>query len=297
MAIPKYNELYDYVIGILADGEEYSGKMMDELIIEQLYLTDEELNERNSAGQLVIKNRIGWARTYLKKAGLIESKRRSYFNITSLGLDIIKKDYNITNEYLMNFDSFREFQSSKNRKSKNKKPSKLKDIEDSIEKTYSKYNNKLSQLLLKKIEKNDFPIFKNISIDLLNEMGYFDFKSLEIENNESNINETTGVIYQDKLCLDKIVISIKLFNDGEVDFDSLQRFIGVLFGQGINKGIFITNSTFTSNAIEFVNQQNNLNIVLIDGKRLAQLMIENDIGTVNVKNYSIKQIDDNFFNL
>lgn len=151
--------------------------------------------------------------------------------------------------------------------------------------------------MLKKIEKNDFSIFKNISIDLLNEMGYFDFKSLEIEYNESNINETTGIIHQDKLCLDKIVISIKLCNDEEVDFNSLQRFIGVLFGQGVNKGIFITNSTFTSNAIEYINQQNNLSIALIDGKRLAQLMIENDIGTLNIKNYSIKQIDDNFFNL
>ena len=160
MAIPKYNELYDYVIGILADGEEYSGKMMDELIIDQLYLTDEELNERNSAGQLVIKNRIGWARTYLKKAGLIESKRRSYFNITSLGLDIIKKDHNITNEYLMNFDSFREFQSSKHRKSKNKKLSKLKDIEESMEKTYAEYNNKLSQLLLKRLKRMMFLFLK-----------------------------------------------------------------------------------------------------------------------------------------
>lgn len=128
-------------------------------------------------------------------------------------------------------------------------------------------------------------------------MGYFDFKSLEIEYNESNINETTGIIHQDKLCLDKIVISIKLCNDEEVDFNSLQRFIGALFGQSVNKGIFITNSTFTSNAIEYINQQNNLSIALIDGKRLAQLMIENDIGTVNVNSYSIKQVDDNFFNL
>ena len=166
-----------------------------------------------------------------------------------------------------------------------------------MEKTYAEYNNKLSQLLLKKIEKNDVSIFKNISIDLLNEMGYFDFKSLEIEYNESNINETIGIIHQDKLCLDKIVISIKLCNDEEVDFNSLQRFIGVLFGQSVNKGIFITNSTFTSNAIEYINQQNNLSIALIDGKRLAQLMIENDIGTVNVNSYSIKQVDDNFFNL
>ena len=134
-----------------------------------------------------------------------------------------------------------------------------------------------------------------MTIDLLNEMGYFDFKSLKIENNVSNLNETMGFIYQDKLCLDKIVISIKLSNNEEVGLDSLQRFIGVLFGQGVNKGIFITNSTFTSNAIEFVNQQNNLNITLIDGKKLAQLMIGNDIGTVNVRSYSIKQIDDSFF--
>ena len=127
-------------------------------------------------------------------------------------------------------------------------------------------------------------------------MGYFDFKSLKIKDNGSELNETTGIIYQDRLCLDKIVIHIKHYNEEkEVDFDSLQRFIGVLFGQGINKGIFITNSKFTSNAIEYVNQQNNLNIVLIDGKKLADLMIEYDVGTFTFNKYEIKKIDENYF--
>ncbi|SDA57063.1 restriction endonuclease [Methanobrevibacter millerae] len=291
MTIPKYDELYDYVMGILADEKEYSVPLMDELIINQLYLTDEELNERNSNGQLVIKNRIGWARTYLKKAGLIESKRRSYCNITSLGLEVIEKNQNITNKILMNFDSFREFKSTKNNKQL-----KLVDIEDLIEETFNEYNNNLSKELLKKIQKIDNSIFKELTFKLLNKMGYFDFKSLEIEKNLSNLNETTGIIYQGKLCLDEVVIHIKHYNnEQEVDFDLLQRFIGVLFGQGINKGIFITNLKFTSNAIEYVNQQNNLNIVLIDGKKLADLMIEYDVGTFTFNKYEIKKIDDNYF--
>lgn len=128
MAIPKHDELYDYVIGILADGEEYSVQLMDELIIDQLNLTDEEINEKTSDGRSIIKKRLGWSRTYLKKSGLIESKQKGYYNITSLGLDVIEKNHYITTDYLMNFESFREFKSSKHRKSKNKKPSKLKDM-------------------------------------------------------------------------------------------------------------------------------------------------------------------------
>ena len=106
MAIPKYKELYPNVLNVLLDGKEYSTRKMDDIIIPTLNLTNEELEERLSSGGKVIKNRLGWARTYLKKAGLIESKKRGYVNITERGLDAFKKHPNITEDDLWEYPEF-----------------------------------------------------------------------------------------------------------------------------------------------------------------------------------------------
>ena len=106
MPIPKYNELYPNVLKVLSDGNEYSTRSMDNIIIPTLNLTEEELEERLSSGGKVIKNRLGWARTYLKKAGLIESRKKGYANITEEGLKAFKENPNITEEYLMRYPDF-----------------------------------------------------------------------------------------------------------------------------------------------------------------------------------------------
>ena len=109
MAIPKYNELYPNVLEVLSDGKEYSTRDMDNIIIPTLNLTDEEREERLSSGGLVIKNRLGWARTYLKKAGLIESRKKGYANITDEGLNEFRENPNVTESDLMKYESFRKF--------------------------------------------------------------------------------------------------------------------------------------------------------------------------------------------
>ena len=106
MAIPKYNELYPNVLKVLSDGKEYSTRKMDDIIIPTLGLTNEELEERLSSGGRVIKNRLGWARTYIKKAELIESRKRGYVNITEEGLKAFKQNPNITENDLMKYPSF-----------------------------------------------------------------------------------------------------------------------------------------------------------------------------------------------
>lgn len=106
MAIPKYNELYPNVLQVLFDGQEYSTRKMDDIIIPTLNLTDEELEERLPSGGRVIKNRLGWSRTYLKKAGLIESKKRGYINITEEGLKAFKENPNITEDDLWKYPEF-----------------------------------------------------------------------------------------------------------------------------------------------------------------------------------------------
>ena len=156
----------------------------------------------------------------------------------------------------MNFDSFKEFKFKKNNNNSKKKKLSSDDLELEIEKLYNEYNAYLSQSLIKKINTMDLVFLKEISINLIQKLGYQIFDILTIENVNSNNDEIHGVIFQDRLCLDKIAVLIKFQKNGEkVDLDLLQRFVGILFSQGLQKGAILTNSKFNQEALEFINLQ------------------------------------------
>lgn len=304
MAIPKYNELYPNVLSVLSDGNEYSTKDMDEIIINQLDLTEDEKNEMLPSGnQKVIKNRIGWARSYLKKAGLIASRKRGFVNITDVGLKIYNQNPNVTEDDLMNYPSFVDFVSGKQKNEKDNVDSPV-NLDDStpdeiMEKTYKKINKDLADTILENIFNNDAYFFEKLVVDLLLKMGYGEFrKDAGVTTSRSNDEGIDGIINQDKLGLDKIGIQAKRYNKSQkIGRPLLQNFAGALLGKGLKKGVFITTSYFTNNAEEYINNQSNLTIILIDGVQLANLMIEYDLGIFTVKNYPIKQLDSDYFNL
>ena len=305
MAIPKYNELYPNVLKVLSDGKEYSTSEIDEIISGQLNLTEEERNEMLPSGnQKLIKNRVGWARAYLKKAGLIESRKRGFANITESGLNEYNNNPNLTEDDLMKYPSFVDFVTGKPKNDSNEDGTKQVVLDDStpdeiMERTYKKINKDLSDSILENIFYNNPFFFEKLVMDLLLKMGYGEFREdAGFRTKSTNDEGLDGIFNQDKLGLDKIGIQAKRYDMSQkIGRPSLQSFAGALLGKGLNKGVFITTSSFTSNSIEFVKNQSNLNITLIDGSELANLMIEYDLGVSTTKTYNIKQIDSDYFNL
>lgn len=304
MAIPKYNELYPNVLKVLSDEKEHSIHEIDDIISDQLNLTEEERNEMLPSGnQKLIKNRVGWARSYLKKAGLIESKKRGFANITDLGLKEYAENPNLTENDLMKYPSFVEFVTGKKDESQEGE-TKSHILDDStpdeiMARTYKKINKDLSDSILESIYNNDPFFFEKLVVDLLLKMGYGEFREdAGFRTQSTNDEGLDGIINQDKLGLDKIGIQAKRYDKSQkIGRPLIQSFAGALLGKGLNRGVFITTSSFTNNAIDFVNNQSNLTITLIDGDELASLMIEYDLGVSTTKTYNLKQIDSDYFSL
>ena len=168
-----------------------------------------------------------------------------------------------------------------------------------MEKAYKKINKDLSDSILESIYSNDPFFFEKLVVDLLLKMGYGEFREdAGFRTPATNDEGLDGIINQDKLGLDKIGIQAKRYDEShKISRPALQSFAGALLGKGLNRGVFITTSSFTNNAVEFVENQSNLTITLIDGEELASLMIEYDLGVSTTKTYNIKQIDNDYFSL
>lgn len=306
MAIPKFDELFNDILEFLSDKNEYRTRDVKESISKKLDLTDEERQKLLPSGsQPVIINRIGWSITSLKKAGYVESKKWGFINITEWGLNEHEKNPNITLDDLIKVQSFNDWfnpsSKSKDDSDDNFIESNNGDLtpEETIEIAYKTMNNQLSDQILENILNNDPYFFEKLVVDLLLKMGYGEFReNAGITTSASNDGGIDGIINEDVLGLDKIGIQAKRYApDNIIGKPLLQGFAGALFGSGLNKGVFITTSSFTQGAIDFVNNQSGMTIILIDGKKLTNLMIKYELGTYTIHNYPIKQIDSDYFNI
>lgn len=297
MPIPKFDELFNDVLEFLSDEKEYKTRDVKEELSKKLDLSDEERYELLPSGQeTIIKNRIGWSITTLKKAGYVESKKWGSVNITNNGLKAHKKNPDITIEDLMEIPEVYEWFNGKPKEPKGENGEST--PEEEIEKSFNQINKKLAGELLENILNNDPIFFERLVLDLLLKMGYGDFRENAGETTSaSNDGGIDGIISQDRLGLDKIAIQAKRYTENVIGRPILQNFAGALLGMGLTKGVFITTSTFTKGAIEYATNQANLTIILIDGDKLADLMIEYNVGTFTSHTYEIKRIDSDYFNI
>jgi restriction system protein len=304
MSIPKFNEFMKPVLSKLKDKNELRRKELYKSLSEYFNLSKEDMLEMNPSGHMLIyKSRISWALTYLKKAGLIESPQRSCFIITNLGISVLKEDPQIINsKYLKKFDSFCEF----NKVNKNKTATIITNEDISEEETpqevlvisYNTISEALSDDVLSEVMKQTPAFFEKLVVDLLVKMGY---GGNRIENSQvigkSGDEGIDGIIKEDKLGFDKIYIQAKQWDiKRTVGRPEIQKFVGALTGQGATKGAFITTASFTKEAVSYVDKQHTCKIVLIDGKKLTELMIEHDLGVSIEETYYIKKIDTDYFN-
>lgn len=293
--IPKYNEMYREVLEVLNTHKELKLINLVEEVSNLLNLSEEDRNETlDNDKRTVIYYRLGWTKTYLAKAGLLETVRRGVFKITPAGEEVLKSGVNITNEYLMQYESFVEFVRP------NKNVQEETDIKENdtpienIDKSIKMISSRLSDELLEMILSKEPIFFERLVLDLLNKMGYaFDDESV-IATKYSNDEGIDGIIKEDKFGFNNIYIQAKRWS-GTVGRPEIQKFLGAVAGQGGTKGLFITTSSFTRDAIEFAKKQLQVKLILVDGKMLTHLMMEYNLG-VSVENiYEIKRIDMDYF--
>jgi len=292
------------LLQLAADRHEHSLREAIDTLSLEFALTDGEKEEILPSGkQAVFDNRVGWARTYLKKAGLVESPRRSFFKITSRGLEVIQQNLKtIDVRFLKQYPEFIEFKLDSRRAS-----SKVVDVQavdistnnpktprEYLEDAYLEIKQDLAQDIIIRIKACSPRFFERLVVQLLVKMG--DGGSIKDAGQavgKSGDGGIDGIIKEDKLGLDVIYIQAKRW-EGTVGRPEIQRFVRALHGLRARKGIFITTSVFSVEAVDYVSRIEN-KIVLVNGIEMAQLMIDHDVGVSLVEVYEIKKVDEDFF--
>jgi len=297
MGIPGFQDIMLPLLRSAAGGGEHSLRETIERLADEFDLTNEQRNELLPSGQqAAFDNRVGWARTYLKKAGLLESTRRGYYRITQRGRDVLaQKPERIDIGFLDQFPEFVEFHKPKRRPTVPDVPSESERTPDEeIDEAYQGFREGLAQELLETVKSVSPAFFERLVVDLLVKMGYGgtrrDAGQAVGGSGDGGID---GIIKEDRLGLDVVYVQAKRW-EGSVSRPEIQKFAGALQGQRARKGIFITTSCFTAAAREYVSLIES-KIVLIGGEELAQLMIDHNVGVAPFAAYELKRVDSDYF--
>jgi len=302
MAIPDYQSCMRPLLKKVEDGKVYKFKDLVEALAQDFHLTDEEKNELIPSGvQSVINSRVGWARTYLTKALCLESPQKGMVKITERGKKFLSSaSEKITTKDLQQFEEFIDFVNSSKKTNKKEVSESIAQQnmtpEEAIDYGTQMLNQDLASDLLAKILTKDDKFFENLVVQLLEKMGYGgDFEDSSDVVGKTGDGGIDGIIKEDKLGFDTIYVQAKRYTDASVGRPDLQKFSGALAGKNATKGVFITTSKFADTAKEYVKTLYNQKIILIDGKKLCELMIEYNLGVATNKTIEIKKIDTDFF--
>ena len=297
--IPSYEEIMLPLLKFLSDENEHSLSEAQDNLAKHFNLSESELRERLPSGtQPVFRNRLGWARTYLKKAGLVESTKRAHFKITERGKKLLEENpKSIDAKFLNRYEEFQEFKSNTNSKINNEKT--IEEIdektpEEILEIAHQNLKSSLIHELLEIIKSGSPAFFENLIVDLVLALGYGGSKSdAGRAMGKSGDGGIDGIIKEDKLGLDIIYLQAKKW-EGTVPIKEIRDFTGALASKRAKKGIFITTSNFPNSAYEFVKNLE-YKIILIDGELLAEYMIEHNVGVSTTQTYFVKNIDSDYF--
>ena len=303
MAIPDYQTLMLPLLRFAQDREEHSLRDAVDALSSQFELSDSESKAMLASGQqTIIANRVGWARTYLKKAGLLEATRRGFFRITERGTEVIDENpAKLDDDYLQRFPEYLDFRRAKS----SGDPTEVADAlvppsertpQEEIEDAYRRIRLSLASELLTTLRSSNPGRFEQLVVDLLVKMGYGGTRRDAGEAiGRSGDGGIDGIIKEDRLGLDAIYVQAKRWSDTNgVGRPDIQKFAGALQGHRARKGVFITTSYFSKEAHDYVGRIDS-KIVLIDGETLAQLMIDHGLGVTTVAAYEVKRIDSDYF--
>lgn len=302
MTIPDFQTIMLPMLRIVGDEQEHSIHELLDQLADHFSLTKEELNEMLPSGkQTTFYNRVGWARTYLSKSGLLEMTRRSYYRITDRGKKVLQSNPpRIDMKFLERFPEYVEFREKDGGR---RRPQgeisqaqviETKTPEEILDDAYQEIRDNLAQELLIVVKQSSPAFFERLVVELLVKMGYGGSRSEAARAVGSTGDEgIDGIIDEDRLGLDTIYVQAKKW-ENSVGRPEIQKFVGALMGKRAKKGIFITTSNFTQEAINYVSSID-FKVVLVDGKRLAEYMIDYDVGVTGAISYQLKRIDSDYF--
>ena len=299
MAIPDFQLVMLPLLNFSADQAEHSLQDAVESLAVKFELTAEERQELLPSGkQARFDNRVAWARSYFKQAGLVENTRRGYFKISQRGLDLLKTNpEKINKKTLEQYPEFLDFQNVRKEIQEVEpvidEPEKQ-TPEEQLENAYKTLTDGLASEIIQLVKTCSPSFFERLVVELLLAMGYggtrVDAGRAIGQSGDGGID---GIIDEDRLGLDSIYIQAKRW-EGVVGRPEIQKFVGALQGQRAHKGVFITTSDFTKEAQEYV-KNINTKVVLMNCFTLAKLMIENNVGVSMAATYQVKKIDTDYF--
>ncbi len=299
MAVPKFFEFFEGFLRAVQDEKLHAANEVREIIAQEMKISASDRAELLPSGkQSTFDNRVAWARTYLNKAGLIETPIRGKYRITSEGKKALASGEEINLKYLEKSEKFREFHNSTipntsdvSEKEKAESPMELLDT------AYQQVNSALSSQLMDEIMKLTPVEFEKLVVKLLLHMGYGNgIDDAGMVTQQSNDGGIDGIIKEDQLGFSHIYIQAKQWApDKTVEKPEIQKFVGALQGQQAQKGLFITTAKFTSGAVKYSENLLGTKVVLVDGNMLTKLMIKHSVGVSTEHIYEIKRIDSDFF--
>jgi restriction system protein len=297
MSIPDYQDCMLPLLQVVADKKDHTFREIVQVIADRFELSEGQRQEMLQSGsQTVITNRVGWAKTYLKKAGLIANPTRGTIRITAEGLKVLaSKPAKIDSAFLKKYDSFRVFISPSSIQSSDvDQAESTATPEESIAEANRTLRAKLADELLDKLMQSSPTFFERLVVELLVAMGYGGSLADVLQAvGKSGDDGIDGIIKEDRLGLDVVCIQAKRWS-GPVGRPAVQAFAGSMEGNRARKGVLFTTSSFTKEAEEYVSRIER-KIVLVDGRRLADLMIEHNIGVAVDRLVEIKRIDQDYF--
>ena len=282
-----------------ADGEEHAFRAAVEHLASAFDLTEAERKHQLPSGRArTFYNRVGWACTYLKKAGLFETPKRAYFQITERGMGLLAEQPSELNARLLKrFDGFLEFQAGRRTPDAADAVSdNLQTPEETIEGAYQKMRDELADELLSSIRDCSPSFFETLVVELLVKMGYGGtLKDAGQAIGQSGDDGIDGIIKEDRLGLDVVYVQAKRWDPSRtVGRPDIQKFAGALQGHRARKGVFIATCGFSREAAEYVDRIET-KIVLVDGALLTHLMMDYGIGVSPVVSYQIQRLDADYF--
>ncbi len=299
MAVPKFFEFFECFLYAIQDGELHTAKEVKEKVAAVMQLSEADREEMLPSGkQRTFDNRVAWARTYLDKAGLIETPLRGKYCITEKGKKALESGEKIDLKYLERSEGFRAFYGAA---SENITESIVTESEESpmevLDMAFQQVNATLASQLMDEVMKLTPAEFEKLVVKLLLQMGYGNgIDNAGMVTQQSNDGGIDGIIKEDQLGFSHIYIQAKQWALNQtVGKPEIQKFVGALQGQQAQKGLFITTAKFSNGALQFAEKLLGTKVVLVDGSALTKLMLKHNVGVSVEHIYEVKRIDSDFF--
>lgn len=302
--IPDFQTLMRPMLVAMEDGKEHPIKQVRDRLAIEFALTEDELAEMNPSGRVTaFANRVGWATTYLYRTGLLERPRRAVYRISDRGRLVLEAHPGrVDLKVLAQFPELKQFQNPKGDTSdasaggSDTGPDAVNEQtpEERVESAYRELRAALSAEVLERVSEQSPEFFEQLVLDVLTAIGYGGTREGAARRlGKSGDGGVDGVIREDRLGLDQIYVQAKRWKD-VVGRPEIQKFFGALHGRRATKGVFITTSAFSKEAIEYADNVIP-RVILVDGAELAELMIDHNVGVSVARTFRLKRLDLDYF--